>query len=300
MKKLLLLIPVFLLLAGCSNGAATVPTATPTLLPQPTLVAEATPTEAEPTAVPTETPTAEPIEELTATPTATATATAVPTDTATPLPTATATAVPPEEAITPGQVDTATLGEGEFRTHPFAGRQFEPMLFFVEAASGLDVSLAVYGPDEAGVIAVETADPLTQANFSAAGRPEILVFSPDATTDYLLLVQAEAGAGDYTLHTFDTQEGQRATLAAGGSNGYTAVSNEARPVLIFANPVGNANLTITVTGQDGSLIAEGNFGGPGSAESLFLLPLRTTTYTIAITEAAGAAAEYDILIITLE
>jgi hypothetical protein len=150
------------------------------------------------------------------------------------------------------------------------------------------------------VIDIETADPLTEVNFSDAGRPEIMVFSPNATADYLLLVRAEDGDGDYTLHTFDSQAGQRASLAAGGEGRHTAVSNGARPVLIFADPVGNADLIITVTGQDGALIVEGNFGGPGSAESLFLLPLRTTTYTITITAVAGAATEYDILIVTLE
>ena len=305
MKRLLWLIAVFLFLAGCSNGATVVPTATPALLPQPTLVAEAAPTEVEPTAVPTEAATVAPTEEPTATPeaeaTPIATATAVPpTNTPTPLPTATTTAVPAADPITPGESHSGSLTTGAIQTYPFQGTQFQPVLFFGEASAGLNLALAVYGPDEAGMIDIETADPLTEVNFSDAGRPEIMVFSPNATTDYLLLVRAEEGEGDYTLHTFDTQAGQRSSLAAGGEGRHTAVSNGARPVLIFADPVGNADLTIAVTGQDGALIAEGNFGGPGSAESLFLLPLRTTTYTITITAAAGNATEYDILIITLE
>ena len=303
MKRLLWFIAVFLFLAGCSETPAVVPTPTPTLLPEPTLVAEATPVTVEPTFTPVVEPTAVPTEEPTPTliPEDTPTPTAVPpTNTPTPLPTATATAVPQADPITPGESHSGTLGEGAVQTYPFRGTQFQPVLFFGEAGSGLNLALAVYGPDEAGVIDIETADPLTEVNFSDAGRPEIMVFSPNATADYLLLVRAEAGSGDYTLHTFDTQAGQRASLAAGGEGRHTAVSNGARPVLIFAAPVGSADLTITVTGQDGALIVEGNFGGPGSAESLFLLPLRTTTYNIAITAAGGAATEYDILIVTLE
>jgi hypothetical protein len=306
MKKLMLYAIVLLLVVACGETPAA-PTSTPTLPPEPTLVAEATPTEAEPTATATAEPTAEPTPEPTEEPTPTATSeptatpTAVPpTDTPTPLPTATATAVPAADPITPGESHSGSLGEGAVQGYPFRGTQFQPVLFFAEAGAGLNLSLAVYGPDAAGVIDIETADPLTEVNFSDAGRPEIMVFSPNATADYLLLVRAEEGEGNYTLHTFDTQAGQRASLAAGGEGRHTAVSNGARPVLIFADPVGNADLIITVTGQDGALIVAGNFGGPGSAESLFLLPLRTTTYTITITEAAGAAAEYDILIVTLE
>jgi hypothetical protein len=304
MKKLMLYAIVLLLVVACGETPAA-PTSTPTLPPEPTLVAEATPTEAAPTATataePTAEPTPEPTDEPTPTPEPTDTPTAVPpTDTPTPLPTATATAVPAADPITPGESHSGSLGEGAVQGYPFRGTQFQPVLFFAEAGAGLNLSLAVYGPDAAGVIDPETADPLTEANFSDAGRPEIMVFSPNATADYLLLVRAEEGEGDYTLHTFDSQEGQRALLAAGGQGVHTAVSNGARPVLIFADPVGNADLIITVTGQDGALIVEGNFGGPGSAESLFLLPLRTTTYTITISEAAGAAAEYDILIVTLE
>lgn len=304
MKKLMLVTIVLLLMVACADAPAE---PMPTLLPEPTLVAESSPVEVEPTATPTVEPTPEPTEEPTPTPTPedTPTPTAVPptntpTNTPPPLPTPTATAVPAADPITPGESHSGTLEEGVVQGYPFRGTQFQPVLFFGEAGAGLNLSLAVYGPDAAGVIDIETADPLTEVNFSDAGRPEIMVFSPDATADYLLLVRAEAGEGDYTLHTFDAQAGQRASLAAGGEGVHTAVSNGARPVVIFADPVGNADLTITVTGQDGALIVEGNFGGPGSAESLFLLPLRTTTYTITITAAAGAAAEYDILIITLE
>jgi hypothetical protein len=303
-KRLLLFIFVLLFIVACGETPAE---PTPTLPPQPTLVAEATPTEVEPTteptAEPTDEPTAVPTDEPTPTPEPedTATPTAVPpTNTPTALPTATATAVPAADPITPGESHTGTLNEEAIQTYPFSGRQFQPVLFFAEAGSGLNLSLAVYGPDAAGAIDVETADPLIEANFSDAGRPEIMVFTPEANADYLLLVRAEAGEGDYTLHIFDAQEGQQASLAAGGSDSYTAVSNGSRPVLVFADPVGSADLIISVTGADGNLIVEANFGGPGSAESLFLLPLRTTTYTITISEATGAAAEYDILIITLE
>jgi hypothetical protein len=305
MKRFLLLSFLVLLATACQERQAE---PTPTFMPEPTAVVEATPVEAQPTAEPTATPTIAPTplpteaptETPTLTPEASPTSTAVPA-TDTPAPTATATAVPVADPITVGESQTGNLAEGAFQIFPFTGRQFQPLLFFAEASAGLNLSLAVYGPDAAGEIDLETAVPLTEVNFSDAGRPEIMVFSPNVATDYLLRVQAEAGSGDFTLHTFDPlQQGERVTLAAGTTNEYTVISNGSRPIIIFANPVGQADLAISVTGPDGALIGEADFSGPGSAESFFALPLRATNYTITISEVTGTAAEYDILIIALE
>lgn len=240
-------------------------------------------------------PTPEPIATATAVPEPTPTPTPIPpTTTATP----TATAVATAQTINPGESYAGELADGGSQLFSFGGRQFQPLLFFAEAAADLNLSLAVYQTDAA--FDPETAVPLAEVNFSNAGRPEIMVFSPNITSDYRLLVRAEAGSGEFTLHTFDAQQGERATLVAGMVNEHTAVSSGARPVLILANPVGQADLVIRVTGADGALIGQADFGGPGSAEAFFLLPLRTTSYTITISEATGAAAAYDQLIVPLD
>ena len=305
MMKRFLWLSLFLLAVALSAAACreTPVEPTPTLLPEPTAVAETALPEVQPTAEATAVPTVEPAplptEEATATPTAVPEATPTPIPpTATPTPTA--AAVPIAETISLGDSYTGNLEDGGSQLFSFAGRQFQPLLFFAEATANLNLSLAVYEADASGTLDPETAVPLAEVNFSDAGRPEIMVFSPNATSDYRLLVQAEAGSGEFTLHTFDAQQGERATLAASMVNEHTAVSNGARPVLILANPLGQADLVIRVTGADGALIGEADFGGPGSAEAFFLLPLRTTTYTIIISEATGAAAAYDQLIVPLE
>jgi len=302
MIKRVLWFTLFLLAVAACRETPVEPT--PTLPPAPTAVAETTLPEAQPTAEATATPAAEPTPLPTEAPTLTFTPLPVasPTATAVPptnTPTPTATAVPVAETISPGESYAGELGDGGWQLFTFAGRQFQPLLFFAEAAADLNLSMAAYQADAAD-FDPGTAVPLVNVNFSDAGRPEIMVFSPNATADYRLLVQAEAGSGAFTLHTFDAQQGERGTLATGTVNEYTAVSNGARPVLILTNPVGQADLIIRVTGADGALIGEADFGGPGSAEAFFLLPLRTTTYTITISEATGAAAAYDRLIVPLE
>jgi hypothetical protein len=301
MIRRFLLLAFLLLAATACRETPAEPTAT--LLPEPTAVAEPALPEVQPTDEPTAIPAAEPTPLPTPEPTATATAVPEATPTPTPIPptataTPTATAVPAAETISPGESYAGELANGGSQLFSFGGRQFQPLLFFAEAGADLNLSLAVYQADTAFDPA--TAVPLANVKFSDAGRPEIMVFSPNTTANYFLLVQAEAGSGSFTLHTFDAQPGDRSTLAAGSANEYTAVSNGARPVVILANPVGQADLIIRVTGADGVLIGEADFGGPGSAEAFFLLPLQTTTYTITISEATGAAAAYDQLIVPLD
>ncbi|MCB8988562.1 MAG: hypothetical protein H6661_12530 [Ardenticatenaceae bacterium] len=45
---------------------------------------------------------------------------------------------------------------------------------------------------------------------------------------------------------------------------------------------------------------EANYSGPGSPEAAFVLPLRTTDYTIEISTANGGAAAYTLIVFPLE
>jgi hypothetical protein len=241
-------------------------------------------------------------ESATLTPVATATATTAPTRT--PSPTATATAELPAagETFAPGQRDTGQLAEGGFRVYPFAGAQFVPVAVFAEADSGLDLALELY---DRPVSAPGEGQPVSQANFSGDGRPEILVFSPDETAEHSLVVRAVAGSGGYTVYVFDTYTEspwgtlRQEQLAQGASSTFPVRSSGARPVVILAEPESRADLILQLVGLDGTLLAAANYGGPGSAEALFVLPMSQTEYTLQVTEAGGAATGFRLAIVAL-
>lgn len=216
-----------------------------------------------------------------------------------------------EETTTDNAVETelpTSLGVGEsavlmlaantLGVFTFEGTQFEPLLFFAEATADLDISLQIYGET------VESA-PLREANFSGNGRPETMVFSPQTTGTFHVAVQAVAGAGESQVHVFaagvaDVAFSQADSLVAGQQKMYEVVSNNGRPVLAYVDPAEQVDLQISIAAADGSLVADANFGGKGSAEASFVLPLETTAYTITISEVNGAGAAYDIVIVTLD
>jgi hypothetical protein len=92
---------------------------------------------------------------------------------------------------------------------------------------------------------------------------------------------------------------QADTLAAAESQSYTAQSHGGRPVLVFVDQDGQSDLMVEILNESGQLVAEADFGGSGSAEAVYALPLQTTTYTIRVSEVTGAAAGYSILVVTL-
>lgn len=207
-----------------------------------------------------------------------------------PAPAATPTAI--ANTFPPGSQAAFLLDAGEIISFRFEGTQFVPLLFFAEADDGLDVVVQAYEGD--GLAAA----PVGEANFSGAGRPELLVFSPEVTGLHRVAVVGLAGAGEAKLFAF--AGGERDALAVGESREYGVVSKNGRPVIAFVDPVEQADLIITFALADGSVVAEANFSGAGSAEAAFVLPLQTTDYTITISEASGGAAAYDVVIVALE
>ena len=220
--------------------------------------------------------------------------------TATATITATAGPVTGTEYFAPGQQATVTLADGEFAAFPFSGAALETLLFFAEPDDDLNVDLAVY---EAGVTAesdLSTLTPLVETGTGTAGVPEVLVFVPDDDGDFSLVVPA-TGEGEVTVHFFDVEtQGTANTLAAGEVSTGQFYSNISRPVLIFADPVETADIVIRATTAEGEVLAESNFGGPGAAEVLFMLPPQPAGFNFEISEATGAAAGYEVMVISVE
>lgn len=198
----------------------------------------------------------------------------------------------PGSTFPPGSQATFPLEVGEIISFPVEGTRFVPLLFFAEAGAELDVVLQVYEGDNL------TVAPLQEANFSGVGLPELLVFSPEVTGLHRVAVAGLAGSGEARLYAL--AGGERDVVAAGESRAYEVVSKNGRPVIAFVDPVEQADLMLTFSSPDGSVITKANFSGAGSAEAAFVLPLQTTAYTVTISEVNGAAAAYDVVIVALE
>lgn len=277
---------------------ATEPAALPTMVEPES--AEATPT-VETTATVPPTPTAEP---PTAEPTATEPAATEEAPTATAEPTASPV---PESVMAPGQRDTAELAEGEFHTYLVDSLQFRPSIFFVEPSRDLDVELlAITGELPAGS-GLDSVTPAASADNALAGRPEIVVLSPDADGRDTFVVRAVSGSGDYTAYLFNLTSPatgmaiqQSDTLAASETKTYSVTSNGARPVIAMADPTNLSDVVLDIFGSDGTLITTANFSGAGGVEVAYVLPLGTATYTIAVREVNGMPSNFDVAVVTLE
>lgn len=306
-------------IAGCQQTPEPPPEPTEVVLPPPPTEAATEPavagtattvaTELPPTAtIGAEEPTAE---APTPTPEASATAVESPTPAASPTaadtPTPQPSPTPAVLVLAPGQSNAAPLTEGGYNVYGYDGVEFQPAMVFVEPADTLDVALAAYLGDVVPGSDLSTLAPLNEADFSTAGGPEIVVITPEEDGRYSLVVRSDGGAGGYTAYLYDgisdapgTAVRQADTLAAGQTKTYAVQSNGARPVLVFVDPTDRSNVVVRVTDSNGNLAADANFSGLGSAEALFVLPLQTTTYTVQVSEATGAASSYNVVVVTLE
>ncbi|MEZ4515769.1 MAG: hypothetical protein R3C44_02655 [Chloroflexota bacterium] len=260
--------------------------ALPTSLPAPTDLPATEP----PTVVPpTEEPSPEP-----------ATATSEP-------PTAEPTTPPAQNQMAPGQRDTATLAENEFRTYLYSGAQYQPAVFFAEPGRDLDIELLALAGQVTPESGLDGLTPLSGADNALAGRPEILVLSPEGSGLYTFVVRAASGAGEYTAYLFDMTSPatgmavqQADALAAGETKSYDITSNGARPVIAMVDPTDLSDVALDVFGSDGSLLTTANFSGPGGVEVAYVLPLGTAGYTVAVREVNNAPSTFNVAVVTLE
>ena len=316
MKRIALLFVMAVgLLAGCDNTPDQ-PIATP-LPPAPT-ADDGQPTTAEPSIAPTSTDAALatlptlPTDEA---PTEAPTLTPLPTDE--PPPASPTTEAPPAELPTseptavsifaPGQQDGASLSAGNSLAYLIDGRRFQPIILFVEPSNELDVALAAYVGDQTGQTTPEGITPPAAADNALAGRPEILVLSPEADGLHTLVVRAVAGDGSFAAHLFDLTTPapgvavqQSDMLAAGAEMVYEVTSRGARPLIAVADPTDQADIALDILSTDGTLLTTANFSGPGGVETAYILPLGTTSYQVRVREANGGPAAFQILVVTLE
>lgn len=277
---------------GTATEPATAPAATDTAAPT-----EAPATEAPPTVPPTPEATA-----TVAVPTPDVTPTAAPTETPWP----TVTPDPNVSVFAPGQADTATLAEGGSNAYLIDGVQFQPQVLFVEPVRELDVALASYAGDQTGQVP-EGGTPLSSADNALAGRPEVLVLSPDASGTFTFVVRATSGAGEYTAHLYSPTAAalgmavqQPDTLAAGETKSYSVTSRGARPVLVMVDPTDLSDVAIDILDANGGLLTTSNFSGAGGIETAYVLPMGTTSYTVNVREAGGQPSSYNVAIVTMD
>ncbi len=251
---------------------------------------------------------------LEASPTAASVATdtvvaASPTAAATAAATATVAASPPATGsiFGPGQVDGTTLAAGTAHSYLVQGRPFEPIILFVEPQNELDVALAAYSGDLSGQTTPEGVTALAAADNALAGRPEILVLSPESAGLYTFVVRAASGEGSFVAHLFDLTTPapgvaiqQAEALDAGTEKVFTVASNGARPVIAVADPSDLSDVALDIMGGDGALLTTANYSGPGGAETGYVLPLGAASLSVKVREVNGAASTFQIVVITLQ
>lgn len=295
-KQLVLLMGLVFLVSACGDVGTAV--STPTLLPIPTqeavtaATAVASPSVIAP-AVTLEqaTAVAEPVVIALDTPTA------APTETALPIPTEAPAEIPirqPELVVEPVPVVLVDGGQSIFT---FDGARFEPWLFFVEASEGLDTAVAIYAApvDDDTDLTALTAK--AAADFTGPGLPELVVFTPDSDGEFSLVVTGK-GEGTVFVQSVDSRmvEGTGSSLAAGEVRQGTSYDNQGVASYIFVVPISQADLALRATSLEGEQITEANFGGPGSAEALFVLPPQSAGFNFEIFEANGEPTEYYLIV----
>ena len=206
----------------------------------------------------------------------------------------------------PGQVDGATLAAGGAVSYLVEGRRFAPIILFVEPENTLDVALAAYSGDLSGQT-TPAVTALAAADNALAGRPEILVLSPESDGMFTFVVRATSGEGNFVAHLFDLTTPapgvviqQPDMLAAGTEKVYTVTSRGARPVIVVIDPTDQSDVALDVMGADNALLTTANYSGPGGAETAYVLPLGTVSYSIKIREVNNGPAAFQIVVITME
>lgn len=214
---------------------------------------------------------------------------------------------PAADLFAPGQRGSASLAAGEAMAFLVDGRAFQPYILFVESSNELNVALAAYVGDQTGQTTPEGVTPPVTADNALAGRPEILVYSPESAGLFTLVVRAVAGEGAFIAHLFDLVTPapgvvvqQAGALAAGAEEVYLITSNGPRPIIVAADPTDQSDIALDILSDDGTLLTTANYSGAGGVETAYVLPLGTTSYLVKVREVNGGESSYQILIIALE
>lgn len=214
--------------------------------------------------------------------------------------------VAPPGMIAPGQQASGSVASSEIQVYSFIGTKFEPVMVFVEGDDALNIAVAAYEGTVSTGTDLSQLTPVAQADFSAAGRPEVMIITPNEDGEHTVVISGSSStAGNYTLYMYNGTTPAANTrlvsdsLAAGETKNYKALSNGGRPVIVYVDQTGQSDLILQILDDNDELITEANFGGPNSAETAFVLPLEETAYTILISTVGGETAVYNLVIVTL-
>lgn len=311
---------LFLGLVGCSDPTVT---ATPFLL-IPTLAVEATlpppVTVSESGLPPTNTPAASVTPEPTSTVTETPVIQFAPTDTITPtglpklLPTSTST---PLAGLPLGVAYSGEVVPGDDQVHRLDVVEGQTLFTLLRVQPELDGAQLLYSSDlferavEQGVTLAEASaqEPIERtADFNGLGLPELMTVAAREDGPQTIVVRANAESGGvYRLYTFDlvtpsehVVAATSVTLAPGASQSFQATSNGGKPVAVFARPSTTGNVRIAIKDSGGTVRSEADYGGVNSYETTYVLPIRTTGYTIEINNVGSQDATFEVLIVALQ
>jgi hypothetical protein len=300
---------------GLPTLAATVPLPLPPTNLPPTLDPTNTPIPIPPTSTapatitPTPTPSETPVVNFAATDTAT------PTRLPGVLPSKTPTEMAPLDI---GNGFPGEIGKGEFRVHLVDAQKGKTVFVIVRVKPEVDAGLLIFEGDLASVAKEEgmsVQDLLISnkadraANFSGKGFMEVIAYTPKEDGDLSIVVTSAADSeGPYRLYVFDQTTAsanvafnQTVQLDAGQTTVAEVTSNGGKPVVAFLNPLSSAaDGKITIKSSSGAVITEANYSGGGSYETLFVLPLSTTGYTIELTNVSGSAGTFEIVILAIQ
>jgi hypothetical protein len=211
----------------------------------------------------------------------------------------------PLGTIAPGQQTNGSLAGGDTQFYSFEGIKFEPVIAFVEGDDDLDIALSAYQGTVGAGTDLGQLQPVSQGDFGGPGQPEILVITPEEDVPITVAVQGNGTTGNFTLYMYDGTTPAANTrlvndsVEPGQTRNYKALSNGGRPVIIFIDPIDQSDVVLQVQYESGELITEANFGGPGSAETAFVLPRADTAYTIFVSTVSDETAVYNLVIVTL-
>ncbi len=243
------------------------------------------------------------------------------TDTPTPtrlpgvLPTYTPTAMAPMQI---GVGFPGTIGPSEFRIHLVEGIEDQTIYAAVRVKPGVDAGLLVFEGDIAELAKdakksvqdlLISASAEREANFNGPGLMETMAFTPSADGPITLVVTSTADSeGLYRLYVFDKATAsanvvynQTVELAAEQTTSVAATSNGGKPVVAFMNPLDPAlDSKIVLKRDNGSVITEANYVGPGLHESAFAQPLITSVYTVDLINVGSATGLFEIIVIAMQ
>ena len=297
--------------------AATIPLPLPPTNVPPTLAATNTP-------VPT--PSATPTVTNTPLPTDTPVVSFAPTDIPTPtrffglLPTKTpiVEVATPEPTVSSDMGYLGEIGPREFKVYIFEALEDQTIFAAVRVKPELDIGLQVFEGNITGEARAQGTSvqnylksnaPNRAADFNGKGLMEVIAYTPREDGEISIVVTSTAdSSGTFRFYAFNQTTSsanivynQTVQLDSGQTTQVGATSNGGKPVVTFINPLSSgADARIVIKNSGGTVLTDANYAGGGSYETAYMLPPRTTSYSIELSNVGGSTESFEILIVALQ